>query len=130
MAGQIDNTNNKKHGAFGLEKRIYDGLALRIDDQKERLEIQAELGYDVLPSGPLGIAVELIADNVLIARRFRSARQWAIEQGDREAYEKLQQRSGWRNDKAVTQLLNLFEMQKEENDALDYEQMLRNNGNG
>jgi hypothetical protein len=50
----------------------------------------------------------------LLARRFQAARTWAAEQGDREAYERLGHRSGWRNDKAISQLFNLVEMQADQ----------------
>ena len=103
-----------RHGASGLERRIETGLPLRTDELTEKKEIQREMGYDVLPAGPLGLAIDLISDNVLLARRFQAARIWAAERGDREAYERLGQRSGWRNDKAISQLLNLVEMQADQ----------------
>jgi hypothetical protein len=120
------NRHAEKHGASGLERRIETGLPLRADDLQEKREIQREMGYDpeALPAGPLGLAVELISDNVLLARRFQAARAWAAEQGEPAAYERLGQRSGWRNDKAINQLIELVKIQSENGSALDYEHIL------
>lgn len=118
-----NNTYAKKHGAEGTLKRVINNLPLAINDQKRRDEIVTLLGYDVLPAGALGFLVEAIADNVLIAERFREARVWAVENGSIEDYERLSQRSGWRNDKIISQLPVLVELQKD--DSLDYESILR-----
>jgi hypothetical protein len=107
-----------RHGASGLERRLETGLPLRADELAEKKEIQREMGYDVLPAGPLGLAIDLISDNVLLARRFQAARIWAAERGDREAYERLGQRSGWRNDKAINQLMDLAKAQGKNDDTV------------
>lgn len=110
------NTNREKHGAYGLERRIEKGLALRPDELSEKREIQREMGYDpeALPAGPYGLVVDLISDNVLIARRLQAARRWAAEQEDLGAYVRLAQRAGWRNDKAINQLMDLAKAQGED----------------
>lgn len=115
---------NKKHGASGLERRIEQNLPLAADDKQRRDEIIAQLGYEVLPSGALGFLIEAVADNVLLAERFRGARNWAAERGDIERFEQLAQRSGWRNDKAIGQLLTMVKLQKEDSAPLDYEALL------
>lgn len=108
------NGNAVTHGASGIERRIEKRLPLAEDDKRLRDEIIISLGYDpaALPRGPMGHVVDLVADNVLLAQRFRSARHWAAEQGNIERFTALAQRSGWRNDKAIGQLLELVKLQQ------------------
>lgn len=120
MAAPKHNENNLRHGASGLEARIYQKLPLAEDDKHLRDEIISKLGpYDsnALPSGPLGYLIDLVADNVLLALRFRGARHYAAEKGDLDLYATLAQRSGWRNDKAINQLVQLLELQSTNDDS-------------
>ena len=123
------NKANLKHGAEGTLKRIAKGLPLAEDDKRLHSEIVSQLGYDPdnLPSGALGLAVDLLADNLLLAIRFKGARHWAAQEGDLESYVSLAQKSGWRNDKALAQLLEFMKLQKADN-ALDYEQIIASGG--
>jgi len=124
--GYLDNTNAAKHGASGVERRIEKGLPLAEDDRLLHRDIVNTLGFnpDDMPSGALGLMIDLIADNVLLSVRFKGARHWAAEQGDIEAYERLAQRSGWRNDKAINQLAELAKLQADDK-TLDYEAILQ-----
>lgn len=113
----FDNGNKAAvlHGAEGTLRRFARGLPLAEDDAHLHREIINTLGYDPIQlTGALGYLVELIADNVLLAIRFKSARHWAAEQGDVEKYAALSQKSGWRNDKAIGQLLELAKLQAED----------------
>jgi len=132
MAAPRANQNAVRHGASGTERRIEKGLPLAESDHRRRTEIIRDMGYDpgALPAGPLGLLVDLVADDVLIAYRHREARQWAAERGDEEAYFRLSQRGGWRNDKAIGQLFELMKLQAGTPDALDYERILEGQKNG
>lgn len=111
-----------KHGAAATEVRVTRGLPLASDDKLLHDEIINQLGYDSgdMPPGAMGLMIGLIADNVLLSVRFKSARHWAAEQGDLERYVNLSQRSGWRNDRSIKQLLSLVELQaKSDNLIID-----------
>lgn len=111
--------NNKKalkHGADGALRRIRNDLPLAEDDKRLHSEIVSQLGYnaDELPKmGVVGFIVDLVADNILLAHRFKGARHWAADQNNVNAYASLAQKSGWRNDKAIAQLLELARLQAE-----------------
>ncbi len=94
-------------------RRVERGLPLAEEDKRLLNEITIRLGYDPhnLPAGPVGFLVEAIADNILIAQRFRDGRAWSSEYGTKEDYERLSQKSGWRNDKVITQLPILIELE-------------------
>lgn len=102
-----------KHGAYGLEKRLQLGLSLTADEVKQKREILVQMSFDPdnLPAGPLGIAIERTAANVLLAYRTEYAANWAAEH-DPDAWPTLAQRSGWRNDKVIGQLLELAKLQQ------------------
>lgn len=119
MAARLDNTNARQHGAAGLERRIYLKLPLAEQDYNRRAEIIAILGYDPLdlPPGPLGLVIERIADNYLLAERFEGARHYAAEKEDYQQYATLAQRSGWRNDKVIGQLVELIKLQSSRDDG-------------
>lgn len=109
-----------KHGAEGTLRRIVKGLPLAEDDKRLHSEIISKLGYDPdnLPAGPLGYFIDLLADDLLLANRFKAARQWAAEQGEIELYISLSQKSGWRNDKASPKLLELMRLQASGDDRV------------
>ena len=121
MAAREENTNALKHGASGLERRIYQKLPLAEQDYNRRAEIVATLGYDPLnlPPGPLGLVIERIADNYLLAERFEGARHYAAEKEDYQSYATLAQRSGWRNDKVIGQLIELLKLQSGSDDSIE-----------
>jgi hypothetical protein len=64
-----------------------------------------------------------VGDNLLLSERFQGARHWAAQQQDIQKWISLAQKSGWRNDKAISQLLDLIKMQMTDT-TLDYEDIL------
>lgn len=118
MSAPPNNSNNKKSGIYGLERRIYNGLSLPDSYIQQRNEKIRLLGYepDALPAGPLGEFILTVADNGCLSEDFRAARHWAKE-NDAESYPSLAQRSGWRNDKYANQLLELLKLQSGKDDG-------------
>lgn len=115
---QKGHLTNQKHGAYGIERRVVQGLELPQHYIQRRNDIIRRLGYDpeALPAGPLGEYVLTVADNGCLAEDFRDARHWAQENSD-PVYSTLAQRSGWRNDKYAGQLLELHKLQASADDG-------------
>lgn len=126
MAAREENTNAKKSGIYGLERRFYNGLTLPDSYIQQRNEKIRQLGYepDALPAGPFGEFILTVADNGCLSEDFRAARHWAKE-NDAESYPTIAQRSGWRNDKYAAQLLELMKLQSKDDDSLDYERIIQ-----
>lgn len=125
----LDRQTALKHGAFGTDRRVYMRQQLRPEDQAIRQEILVLMGYDpaALPAGPLGVAVDRISSQVLVALKFEGAVRWAEENNLPEDRERLLKGLRQANDSCIKHLLDLSDRQAQESGSIDYEAILQRN---